>query len=69
MTNFKIGSLVTNFGHIAEVVSIEENGDLIVKEVSTLDHRGCGKWRANPALCQPYGEQSLKHKDGFVIFG
>ena len=42
MKSFKIGSLVTNFGHIAEVVSIEENGDLIVKEVSTLTHRGCG---------------------------
>ena len=69
MKSFKIGSLVTNFGHVAEVVSIEENGDLIVKEVSTLAHRGCGMWRADPARCKPYGEQALRHKDGFVVFG
>ena len=69
MKAFKVGSFVINFGHIAEVVSIEENGDLIVKEVSTLDHRGCGKWRANPALCEPYGAQNLRHKDGLVVFG
>ena len=69
MNNFKIGSLVTNFGMIAEVLEIKENGDLILKEVSTFSRRGCGKWRANPALCKPYGEQMLRYKDGFITFG
>ena len=69
MKSFKIGSLITNFGMIAEVLEILEDGSLIVKEVSTLDHTGCGKWRANPAFCEPYGEQTLRHKDGFVTFG
>jgi hypothetical protein len=69
MKSFKIGSLVVNFGAIAEVLEIREDGFLVVREVSTLTHHSCGKWVANPALCEPYGEPACRHKDGFVVFG
>jgi hypothetical protein len=44
----KVGELVMNFGQAGRVVSVEANGDLILKAVG-----GRMKWRACPAKCQP----------------
>lgn len=64
---FPIGSLVENFGLIAEVLENDPLRGLLVKEVSTINHTGCGKWYADPALCKPYGSRT-RHMDGLVVF-
>lgn len=69
MTNtFPIGSLVINFGTIAEVIENDPMRGLLLREVSTLTHKGCGKWYADPSLCEQYGKGRTAHKDGLVIF-
>jgi hypothetical protein len=56
---FAVGDLVANFGVIARVLSVEENGDLILREMVTksrcedLDPRQGRKWRADAAKCRP----------------
>lgn len=66
--NFSIGSIVINFGVIAEVLAVDPIRGLLLKEVSTLTHKGCGKWYANPDLCQPYNEQVTSQNTGLVVF-
>ncbi len=66
--NFSIGSIVINFGVIAEVLSIDPIRGLLLQEVSTLTHKGCGKWYANPDLCQPYKAQVKSNINGLVVF-
>ena len=63
MTNFTIGSQVTNFGITATVTGRHEaTGGLI------LEAPGIGKWIADPAKCRPVRGQEA-HKTGLVIFG
>lgn len=66
--NFSIGSIVINFGVIAEVLAVDPIRGLLLKEVSTLTHKGCGKWYANPKLCKPYEAQRTSHVNGLVVF-
>lgn len=71
MTNnytFSIGNIVINFGVIAEVLAVDPIRGLLLKEVSTLTHKGCGKWYANPDLCKPYEAQVESNINGLVIF-
>lgn len=71
MTNnnaFPIGSLVINFGVIAEVLDVDPLRGLLLKEVSTLTHKGCGKWYANPDKCEAYGRSRTAHANGLVVF-
>lgn len=65
---FSIGSLVTNFGVIAEVLDIDPLRGVLLREVSTLSHQGCGKWYADPRKCEPYGSTRSAHADGLVVF-
>lgn len=69
MTNFTIGSLVTNFGVIAEILEIDPLRGILLREVSTLANRSCGKWYANPEYCEPYGKQYTVRQDGLVAIG
>ena len=65
---FPVGSLVINFGLIAEVLEVDPLRGLLVKEVSTIGHIGCGKWYANPDMCEPYGSYRTTYADGLVVF-
>ena len=67
-STFSIGSLVINFGMIAEVLAVDPNRGLLLKEVSTLTHKGCGKWYANQNLCQPYEAQRTSNVTGLIVF-
>jgi len=69
MTTFTIGQQVINFGVHATVVGFHPvTGDLILKEDSTLTHKGCGKWLADPAKCEP-ASAPVMHRDGLVAIG
>ena len=68
MTNLIIGQQVINFGVIAEVLDIDPLRGVLLKEVSTLTHRGCGKWYADPKFCEPYVSERTAHADGLVVF-
>lgn len=65
---FHIGQFVTNFGLLAEVVGFHPvTGYLILKEVSTLSHKDCGRWLADPERCEAApGTEMPRHKDGLV---
>lgn len=67
-STFTIGSLVTNFGVIAEVLENDPLRGVLLKEVSTLTHQGCGMWYADPAKCEPYGSHRYAYADGLVVF-
>ena len=45
---FAVGDLVANFGQISRVLSVEANGDLILKAINER----C-QWRADAAKCRP----------------
>lgn len=64
---FSIGSFVINFGVIAEIIAVDPLRGLLLKEVSTLTHKGCGQWYADPAKCEPYAERTA-YKTGLVVF-
>ena len=66
---FPVGSLVINFGFICEVLENDPLRGLLVKEVSTLTHKGGSKWYADPAKCEAYGQSRTAHVDGLVVFG
>ena len=63
MTNFTLGTLVTNFGITATVVGFhEEVHDLI------LEAPGIGRWIADPAKCT-LAEGPVMHRDGLIAIG
>lgn len=64
---FSIGSFVINFGVIAEIIAVDPLRGLLLKEVSTPTHKGCGKWYADPAKCEPYAGRTA-YKPGLVVF-